>query len=78
MNLYELPGVIARIDDISADGKLLITQGTNHSTMMMLQNKSATEAVDPDLPGVLLWTFREMGKCSSSISGDMRPRIFLT
>ena len=46
-NVYELPGVIARIDDISADGKLLITQGTNHSTMMILQDKSATEAVDP-------------------------------
>jgi serine/threonine protein kinase/Tol biopolymer transport system component len=46
-HLYEFPGVHARVDDISDDGKLLITQGTNHSTMMILQDKSATEAVDP-------------------------------
>ncbi len=46
MNLYESPGVNARIEDISDDGKLLITQGTNHTTMISLQGKSATEAVD--------------------------------
>ncbi|MFN2533102.1 MAG: protein kinase [Pyrinomonadaceae bacterium] len=46
MKLYELPAIGARVDDISDDGKMLITQGTNHSTMMILQGKSATEAVD--------------------------------
>jgi eukaryotic-like serine/threonine-protein kinase len=46
MNLYELPGVNARIEDISDDGKMLINQGTNHSTMMISQGKSETEAVD--------------------------------
>jgi len=46
MNLYELPGNSARIDDFSDDGRMLITQGTNHTTMMILQGKSATEAVD--------------------------------
>src|SRR6267378_6186510 len=41
-NLYELPGVGARIEDISQDGKMLIAQGSNHSTMIVLEGKSAT------------------------------------
>ena len=44
--IHESTGVGVRIDDISADGKLLITQGTNHTTMIALQGKAATEAVD--------------------------------
>jgi eukaryotic-like serine/threonine-protein kinase len=46
MNLYDVPGIAARIDDISDDGKMLINQGSNHTTMMLVQGKSATEAVD--------------------------------
>ncbi len=46
MNLYELPGINARVDDISEDGRILITQGTNHTTMMMLRGKSETQPVD--------------------------------
>ena len=36
----------ARIEDISDDGKMLINQGSNHSTMIVLEGKSATEVVD--------------------------------
>ena len=46
MNLYELPGIGARVDDISNDGRMLITQGTNHTTMTILKDKSPTEAID--------------------------------
>ena len=45
--IHESPGVNVRIEDISPEGKLLITQGTNHTTMIALQGKSATEAVEP-------------------------------
>src|SRR6266536_584695 len=45
MKVYEVAGMGARVDDISDDGKMLITQGSNHSTMMILEGgKSATEA----------------------------------
>ncbi len=45
MKVYEVAGMGARVDDISDDGKMLITQGSNHSTMMILEgSKSATEA----------------------------------
>jgi len=43
MNLYDVPGIGARIDDISDDGKILINQGSNHATMMVLAGKSANE-----------------------------------
>jgi len=36
----------ARIDDVSEDGKLLITRGTNHTTMINLQRKSPPDAVN--------------------------------
>jgi Serine/threonine protein kinase len=44
-NLYEVPGMGARIEDISDDGKMLINQGSNHSTMVILDGKSPTEVV---------------------------------
>src|SRR6267142_1251808 len=45
MKVYEVAGMGARVDDIFDDGKMLITQGSNHSTMMILEgSKSATEA----------------------------------
>ena len=45
MKVYEVAGIGVRVDDISDDGKMLITQGSNHSTMMILEGgKSATEA----------------------------------
>lgn len=45
MDLYEVAGIGARIEDISDDGRVLINQGTNHSTMMILEGTSASEAV---------------------------------
>ena len=45
MNLYEVPGNHSRIEDISDDGKMLITQGTNHTTMMILDGKSTTQEI---------------------------------
>jgi eukaryotic-like serine/threonine-protein kinase len=45
MKVYEVAGMGARVDDISDDEKMLITQGSNHSTMMIVEgSKSATEA----------------------------------
>ena len=43
MNLYDVPGIGARIDDISDDGKMLINQGSNHTTMIVLEGKSLKE-----------------------------------
>jgi serine/threonine protein kinase len=43
MNLYDVPVIGARIDDISDDGTMLINQGSNHSTMMVLDGKSVRE-----------------------------------
>jgi hypothetical protein len=52
MNLYEVPGFGARIEDISDDGKILINQGTNHTTMMVVEGKSRlTRSIHS--PGVL-------------------------
>jgi serine/threonine protein kinase len=45
MNLYEVPGIGARIEDISDDGKILITQGSNHTTVMILDGKSRTQEI---------------------------------
>jgi Tol biopolymer transport system component len=42
-NLYDVPVIGARIDDISDDGTMLINQGSNHSTMMVVEDKSAKE-----------------------------------
>lgn len=46
MNVYDVPGMAARIEDISDDGRILINQGTNHSTMMVVVDKSKTNAID--------------------------------
>jgi len=46
LDLYEVTEVGARIDDVSEDGKLLITRGTNHTTMINLQRKSPPDAVN--------------------------------
>jgi serine/threonine protein kinase len=46
LNLYEVPGIGARIDDISDDGKMLINQGSNHSRIMVVEDKSTTRAVE--------------------------------
>jgi len=45
--LYAVSAQNARVDDISDEGRILITQGTNHTTMMMLDDKSPGEAVNP-------------------------------
>ena len=45
MGIYEVPVIGARIDDISGDGTMLINQGSNHSKMMLLKGKSASEVV---------------------------------
>ncbi|HEV8134507.1 MAG TPA: WD40 repeat domain-containing serine/threonine protein kinase [Pyrinomonadaceae bacterium] len=42
-NLYDVPVIGARIDDISDDGTMLINQGSNHATMMVVEDKSAKE-----------------------------------
>ena len=44
--LYAVPGQNARVEDISDEGRILISQGTNHTTMMMLHDKSTAETVN--------------------------------
>lgn len=46
-NLYKIAGQNARTEDISDQGRILITQGTNHTTMIMLRDKSPAEVVYP-------------------------------
>ena len=46
MNIYEVPGYGARIEDISDDGKILLNQGSNHTTMMIVEGRSTTKAID--------------------------------
>ncbi|HEY6244524.1 MAG TPA: protein kinase [Pyrinomonadaceae bacterium] len=65
MNLYEVPGIGARIDDISDDGKMLINQGTNHSTMVVLDGKSAN-----DLDSPYAWT------TSADLSADGKTVLY--
>jgi Tol biopolymer transport system component len=45
-NIYEVPGIGARIDDISDDGKMLINQGSNHTTIMIVEGKSISKSVN--------------------------------
>lgn len=45
-DVYEVPAMGARIEDISEDGKILINQGTNHSTMTVVEGKSKTNAIN--------------------------------
>jgi serine/threonine protein kinase/Tol biopolymer transport system component len=64
--LYGVSGQNARVEDISDDGRILITQGTNHTTMMMLHNKSPGEVVHT--PGA--WS------TSADISPDGKTLLF--
>ena len=66
MKLYAVPGQNARVEDISDDGRMLILQGTNHTTMIMLQGKSETEAVDS----------RFAWSTSADISADGKTLLF--
>jgi serine/threonine protein kinase len=64
--LYALPAQGARVEDISDDGRILITQGTNHTTMMMLHDKSPGEVVNP----------RGAWSTSADISPDGKTLLF--
>jgi len=52
MNLYQLEKLHTRIEDISEDGRLLVLQGINHSTMTVLGEKAPSEPIDAQFP----WT----------------------
>src|SRR5688500_11116834 len=45
LNIYELPGVYVKLEDISPDGRLLVSQGNIHTTMTILDGKSPSEVV---------------------------------
>jgi len=45
LNIYELPGVYVKLEDISPDGRILVSQGNIHTTMTILGGKSASEVV---------------------------------
>jgi eukaryotic-like serine/threonine-protein kinase len=64
--LYAVPGQNARVEDISDEGRILITQGTNHTTMVMLRGKSPAEAVNP----------RGAWSTSADISPDGKTLLF--
>ena len=66
LNLYQVSGVHARIEDISDEGRMLITQGTNHSSMIILGGKSASEPVDSQFP----WT------TSADLSADGKTLLY--
>ena len=66
MKLYDLPGQGARVEDISNDGRMLISQGTNHTTMVVLQGKSETVAVDS----------RFAWSTSADVSSDGKTLLF--
>src|SRR6266545_8109965 len=44
--LYAVASQNARVEDISDEGRILITQGTNHTTIIMLHDKSTAETVN--------------------------------
>jgi hypothetical protein len=46
VNLFEVPGIFARIEDISDDGKMLINQGSDHTTMVVLEGQSPPKVLD--------------------------------
>jgi len=43
--IYDVAGQNARVEDISEEGRILVNQGTNHTTMVMLQGKSPAETI---------------------------------
>jgi len=45
--LYGVSGQNARVDDISDDGRILISQGTNKTTMVMLRGNSPAKLINP-------------------------------
>ena len=64
--LYAVAGQGARVEDISDEGRILITQGTNHTTMIMLHDKSPAEAVNT----------RGAWSTSADISSDGKTLLF--
>jgi serine/threonine protein kinase len=64
--LYAVAGQNARVEDISDQGRILINQGTNHTTMIMLHDKLPGEVVKT--PGA--WS------TSADISPDGKTLLF--
>jgi serine/threonine protein kinase/WD40 repeat protein len=64
--LFAPPGQNARVEDISDQGRLLITQGTNHTTMVMLREESPAKIVS----GAGAWS------TSADISADGKTLLF--
>lgn len=64
--LYAVSGQNARVEDISDDGRILISQGTNNTTMVLLRDKSRVEVIkQPDA-----WS------TSADISPDGKTLLF--
>jgi serine/threonine protein kinase len=64
-NLYDVGGIGARVDDISDDGTMLINQGSNHSTMMVLEDKFPKE-----IDSQFAWT------TSADLSADGKTLLY--
>jgi serine/threonine protein kinase/Tol biopolymer transport system component len=65
-DIYDVAGQHVRIEDLSGDGRILIIQGTNHTTMANLQGKSETDAGDS----------RFAWSTSADISADGKTLLF--
>ena len=66
MNIYGVPGIGARIEDILDDGRILINQGSNHSTMMVVEGKSKANAIDSQFA----WSY------SADLSADGKTLLY--
>ena len=64
--LYAVSGQNARVEDISEDGRILINQGTNHTTMVMVHHKSSAETLN----------LRGAWSTSADISADGKTLLF--
>lgn len=84
--LYAVPAQGARVEDISDEGRILITQGTNHTTMIMLHDKSSdvvnpggawsTSAdISPDGKTLLFYQWGYESSDGSDVSGVYLQRL---
>jgi eukaryotic-like serine/threonine-protein kinase len=64
--IYAVGGQNARVEDISEDGRILINQGTNHTTMVMVHDKSSAETLN----------LRGAWSTSADISADGKTVLF--
>jgi Tol biopolymer transport system component len=85
--LYAVAGQNARVEDISDQGRILINQGTNHTTMIMLHDKlpgevvktpgawSTSADISPDGKTLLFYQWGYVSSDGSDVSGVYLQRL---